>query len=227
MIQKISIQKLNELLSSDIPHISNHSKDEMAIPSYLHRNPLIRWLMWKRYEYISKLSGFSADMSVLEFGCGIGLFLPELDDKCNVVYAIDIFPEYAKILSKELNLNIFFIDNLSNIEDSSLDIVVAADVLEHLDHNELIGYLNIFSRKLKDGGRLIISGPTESIVYKIGRIFAGFSDKGDYHCTNIDNLIGVTSDYFNLIRIKCLPFKIPPFLFKVCEFRKCLAKHLV
>jgi len=72
MIQKISIQKLNELLSKDIPHISNHNKDEMAIPSYLHWNPLIRWLMWRRYEYISHLSGFSRDMTVLEFGCGIG-----------------------------------------------------------------------------------------------------------------------------------------------------------
>jgi 2-polyprenyl-3-methyl-5-hydroxy-6-metoxy-1,4-benzoquinol methylase len=224
MIHKISIQKLNTILSKDIPHISNNDKDEMAIPSYLHRNRLIRWLMWRRYETISYLSGFSKDMTVLEFGCGIGVFLPELDGKCNRVYAIDIFPEFARRLNEELHLNVCFIDNLSEIPKDSLDIIIAADVLEHVNDNELVGYLNIFSEKLKRSGRLIISGPTENIVYKIGRVLAGFADKGDYHHTNVNNLINVIGKYFDLRRTIYLPFKCPPFLFKVCEFEQCLLK---
>src|SRR5262245_15916360 len=101
MIQKISVQQLNELISKVQPcHMSDHNKDEMAIPSYLHKNPLIRWLMWRRYENISYLLGVSRDMRVLEFGCGIGVFLPELDRTFQRVYAIDIFPEFARHLSK-------------------------------------------------------------------------------------------------------------------------------
>ncbi len=199
----------------------------MAIPSYLHWNPLIRWLMWRRYEYISYLSGFSKDMNVLEFGCGIGVFLPELDSKCNQVFAIDIFPEFAKLFSNMLHLNVCFIDNLSELSNESLDIIIAADVLEHINDNELVEYLKIFSEKLKSNGRLIISGPTENIVYKIGRLLAGFAGKGDYHLTNINNLTCVVSEYFELGRIKYLPFKFPPFLFKVCEFNQCLSKHSV
>jgi 2-polyprenyl-3-methyl-5-hydroxy-6-metoxy-1,4-benzoquinol methylase len=220
MIQKISIQKLNKLLSNDMPHISNHNKDEMAIPSYLHKNPLIRWLMWRRYEYISYFAGCTHDMTVLEFGCGIGLFLPELDHACKKVYAIDIFPEFAKLLSKEFHLNVCFIENLSEIPNGSLDIIIAADVLEHLTPHELSGYLDMFSKKLKTNGRLIISGPTENLIYKIGRKFAGFADKGDYHQTDIQKLIDVIRPYFDLQRIKYLPFKLPPFLFKVCEFKQ-------
>ena len=197
----------------------------MAIPSYLHWNPLIRWLMWRRYEYISYLSGYLRKMSVLEFGCGTGVFLPELATKCTNVYAIDLFPEYAKILCKELNLEVCFKDNMTELQDASLDIIIAADVLEHLNDNELDEYLAMFSKKLRSSGRLIVSGPTENIIYKIGRTLAGFANKGDYHHTNINKLIATINKRFDLQRIKSLPFTFPPYLFKVCELKQCLTKR--
>lgn len=224
MIKKIPVQKLREVASKNVSRISNHDKDEMALPSYLHRNFLIRWLMWRRYEQISYLAAFTGDMSVLEFGCGLGVFLPELDEKCRKVYAIDIFPEYAKLVTKELNLNTHFINNLSEIPNNSLDIIIAADVLEHIKDKELVGYLEVFSEKLQTSGRLIVSGPTENIVYQIGRLIAGFADKGDYHNTNINKLISVICSYFDLERTKYLPFRWPPFLFKICEFIKSPTK---
>ena len=225
MIRKMSFRKLKELLLKDISGISDLNKDEMAIPSYLHWNPLIRWLIWRRYEHISYLSGFLREMAVLEFGCGTGVFLPELAAKCNNVYAIDLFPEYAKILCKELSLKVCFKDDIAELQDASLDIIIAADVLEHLHDNELAEYLVVFSKKLKSNGRLIVSGPTENIVYKIGRVFSGFAGKGDYHHTNINNLIDAISKYFDLQRIKSLPFTFPPYLFKICEFKQSLTKR--
>ena len=217
-MQKLSQRELLELVSQKIHHISDDDKDEMAIPSYLHKNPLIRWLMWKRYEKISNLACFSEDITVLEFGCGIGVFLPELDKTCDKVYAIDIFPEYAKLLSNKLNLNVSFIDKLSEISNNSLDIIIAADVLEHIV--DLDEYLAQFCDKLKNKGRLIVSGPTENPIYKIGRIWAGFADKGDYHHTNINNLIErIKEAGFVLINLRTLPFVFPPYLFKVCEFQ--------
>ncbi len=221
MIRRLSVQELSELTSQDLSHISQYNKDEMAIPSYLHKNPLIRWLMWRRYEYIASLSQFTNDMTVLEFGCGSGVFLPELASACGKVYAIDIFPEYAKALSTKLNLGTRFVDDLSEISAGSLDIVIAADVLEHIKDNKLVEYLGTFSLKLRDAGRLIVSGPTESIAYRIGRVAAGFGDKGDYHVSNINKLIRrIENGGFHLARQKTLPFRFPPFLFKVCEFKK-------
>jgi len=218
MIKKLSTQTLRKIISTDIEHVSESNKNEMAIPSYLHKNFMIRWLMWKRYEHIAIMSAFSKDLTVLEFGCGIGVFLPELSEKCGKVFAIDLFPEYAMLLDEELNLNIDFRKDLSEIPANSLDIIIAADVLEHFDNDELVECLGLFSDRLKPNGRLILSGPTENIVYKVGRIIAGFSNKGEFHHTNVDNLIDVIGNFFHLNRTRYLPFRLPPFLFKVCEF---------
>jgi 2-polyprenyl-3-methyl-5-hydroxy-6-metoxy-1,4-benzoquinol methylase len=220
MIHKLSLRELSELTCKNISDISENNKDEMAIPSYLHKNPFVRWLMWERYQFISRLSNFSKEMTVLEFGCGIGVFLPELDKTCGRVYAIDLFPEYAKQLSSKLNLHIIFIDNMSHIPNNSLDRIVAADVLEHIPSvNE---YLTIFHEKLKHGGSLIVSGPTENIYYKMGRILSGFGGKGGYHHTNINELIkAIGNSGFELIQLHSLPLKIVP-LFKVCQFKKII-----
>ena len=210
----------------EISHISDRDRDEMAIGSYLHWNPLIRWLMWQRYVQIAHFSKFRADMVVLEFGCGTGVFLKELESRCRKVFAIDRFPEYAKLLSNEFNLKVFFLDDVSEIPTGSLDIIIAADVLEHLSYSDLIGYLQIFSDKLKNNGRLIISGPTENFAYKTGRFLAGFNRNAEYHRRNIDNLIEIINRYFYLIRKRTLPFSFPPYIFKVCEFRNHQPKPL-
>ncbi|NJA07624.1 class I SAM-dependent methyltransferase [Methylococcaceae bacterium WWC4] len=224
MVRKLSTRELREIVSIQIPRISDCDRDEMAIPSYLHWNPLIRWLMWKRYESISNLSSISTEMSILEFGCGTGVFLPELATNSNTVYAIDIFPEYAEILTEKLNLPVRFVRDLSEMPDNSLDLVIAADVLEHLNNDDLESYMVIFSKKLKIDGRLIVSGPTENIFYKIGRVIAGFADKGDYHHTNINLLIDAIGKHFDLQQTQNLPSKFSPCLFKVCEFKQPQSK---
>ena len=121
MIHKISTQDLLDLTGEDFPQITVSDKDEMAIPSYLHWNPLFRWLMWRRYEIISSLGTFSRGMAVLEFGCGIGVFLPELDRTCGKVYAFDLFPQYAKRLSGRLDLKVNFINSLMEIPERIVD----------------------------------------------------------------------------------------------------------
>jgi len=221
LIRKLSNKELKELTALRFDRISRDERDEMAIPSYRHWNLFIRWLMWRRYECIAKLAGFARDCRVLEFGCGIGVFLPELDRSCGTIYAIDLFPEYARQLSKSLGLKVRFIGSLSEIADSGLDAVVAADVFEHLDVPELDSVLAILHKKLADGGRLIISGPTENTAYRIGRILAGFFGKGAYHHRNIRDIQDRIENLgFIPGRIRRLPFAGVPALFHVVEFTK-------
>ncbi len=190
----------------------------MAIPTYMHQNPLIRWLMWKRYDCLAEMLDINSG-TVLEFGCGIGLFLSELDKHYSQVFAIDLFPQYAMTLSQNKNLNVKFLDSLDEIEDGSLDTIVAADVLEHIEN--LDEYLTVFDSKLKPGGKFLVSGPTESPLYKLGRIVAGFGDKGDYHHTNIYKLIDAIEQFgFEKGAIINLPFPVMPPLFKICAFKK-------
>ncbi|HEX2978798.1 MAG TPA: class I SAM-dependent methyltransferase [Anaerolineaceae bacterium] len=205
---------LREPIARDIP---GSKRDEMAIPSYLHPNPLIRWLMWRRYEVAAGLAQLSGVDAALEFGCGIGLFLPTLAAACQRVYAIDIFPEYARRLSEQRHLGVIFPDRLDEIPDGALDLIVAADVLEHLPDVET--YLDGFHHKLKPGGRLVVSGPTENLIYKIGRVVAGFGDKGDYHVSNIDLLLAkIAARGFRPTCTRNLPFRTAPHLFRVAAF---------
>ncbi len=219
MIAKVKRAEFLEILSEPVDGISSDDRDEMAFPSYLHSNPLIRWLMWRRYEVIARIADAGPDTSVLEFGCGSGVFLPELCARGATVYAIDLLPVYAQRLVESRKLAVNFVQDLSNLADGSVDIIVAADVLEHI--TDLQPYLEQFVTKLAANGRLIVSGPTESWLYRLGRIAAGFAGKGDYHHTNIDHLIlAIKNHGFQVESIRQLPFPLLPPLFKVIEFRR-------
>ena len=219
MITRISKHEIKNITSIPIDDITEHDRDEMAIPTYLHSNPLIRWLMWKRYDRLADMMEGNASGAALEFGCGIGLFLPELCKQYGKVYAMDLFPQYARRLAKEKALNITFISILDEIDDGSLDLIVAADVLEHIE--DLDKYLKQFAGKLKGRGQFLVSGPTESSFYKLGRLVAGFGGKGDYHHTDIYKLIDVIEKSgFRKGETFNLPFPILPPLFRLCAFTK-------
>jgi 2-polyprenyl-3-methyl-5-hydroxy-6-metoxy-1,4-benzoquinol methylase len=70
---------------------------------------------------------------------------------------------------------------LEHCDSQAYDWIFAIDSLEH---NENFGeLLTAISQKLAPGGVLVLSGPTESGLYRLGRRIAGFA--GGYHKTNI------------------------------------------
>ena len=217
MIDKASLSDIREITAATVTGMSNHDRDEMAIPSYSHTNPLVRWLMWRRYEVLAKFLGAGSERTALEFGCGMGLFLPELGSRFDRVFAVELFPDYAKILCARRALDTHFVPTLDEIPNSEIDVIVAADVLEHLEN--LPTYLSKFANILKPAGKLLVSGPTENLLYKLGRVAAGFHGKGDYHHTNVNRLIeDITAHGFMHVRTVPIPFPIIPSLFKICEF---------
>ncbi|HMH53963.1 MAG TPA: methyltransferase domain-containing protein [Candidatus Acidoferrum sp.] len=219
LVAKLSTDEIRRIVSLPVTDMDDRDRDEMAIPSYLHPNPLIRWLMWKRYDVIDQLSELNGHQTVLEFGCGLGLFLPTLAARAARVIALDRFPHYALEMVRRYDLGskVEFTMDVAKIPEASLDLVVAADVMEHLDDPK--GLAATFRRKLKPTGRLVVSGPTESAIYKIGRIFAGFAGKGDYHLTNIDRLErDIVETGFRRLQTIRLPFRLLPCLFKVHAF---------
>lgn len=201
---RVDLSELRAVTALRVEGMSDHDRDEMAIPSYLHANPLIRWLMWRRYDEVVRQSDLRSDMVALEFGCGTGVFLPTLAARCKEVIAVDLFPQIAQALAERRRLNVRFLPQVDAVPDGSLDLIVAADVLEHVDDLEAFGAL--FRRKLRSTGRLVVSGPTENRLYKLGRIVAGFAGKGDYHHRNIDDILRTFTDRdFRLLSAQGLP----------------------
>ncbi len=203
--------------------IAGHQRDESAVPSYTHYNPLVRWIMFRRLDLILEFvdqfisySGAQARRVGLEFGCGVGLLLPALAKRLESVYATDICLDGARETVRHYecgNVQLLSPDKVfSAIPCGSLDVIIAADVLEHVDNLEEIIW--DFSRMLTPQGGLIISGPTESFVYGICRKIAGFT--GDYHVRNIFDIERVVAmGGFRLVQQCCLPFPILPKLFRI------------
>jgi 2-polyprenyl-3-methyl-5-hydroxy-6-metoxy-1,4-benzoquinol methylase len=222
-IEKVRVEKNIVMQLSE--SIIGEQRDESAIPSYTHYNPLVRWIMFRRLDVILELLHNNvvpgSDGGVLEFGCGVGLLLPRLCKLMSRVYATDICLDAAiKTVQYYGCKNVTLIPPdqlLEAISDQSLNSIIAADVLEHVDNLEEI--VRIFRAKLAPQGSMIISGPTENVIYGICRKIAGFT--GEYHVRNIFDIEQVAENVgFHLVEQRSLPFPLLPKLFRISLFQK-------
>ncbi len=99
-------------------------------------------------------------MSVLEIGCGTGLFTRDLAKTGARVVAIDISPELVERARREVPEPTveFRVDNAYDLdaEDRTFDAVVGSSVLHHLDVGRALAE---FRRVLRPGGVLALSEP--------------------------------------------------------------------
>lgn len=170
--------------------LSDEDRDELAIPSYLHRNPALRWMAWRRVIVTARRlaatarAAGAAPTAIMDFGCGTGVLLEECARHAEVVYGVDLVLDSARLLVREWNLDRVRLLTPSEAEarvsPESVDVIVAAEVLEHVEPLEPT--LRQFQRWLKPGGKLLVSLPTENALYRAGRRLAGFS--GHYHHAN-------------------------------------------
>jgi len=159
--------------------------DEAAFPAYSHRNPLINWLFWQRLrkvmEHIQRPARYE---HLLDFGCGSGVMLPHLSQISAKVTAMDVdllplervqayIPLAPNVQVKDAR------DGIASLPANAFDLVIALDVLEHVD--DLPRTLTELLALLKPSGELIVSGPTENIFYRMGRKVAGREYSGAYH----------------------------------------------
>ena len=160
--------------------------DEAAFPAYSHPNPLINWLFWRRLRVVMDYIQQAAPVErALDFGCGSGVMLPFLAEVSREVTALDVdlaplewvqrfIPLVANVRALDANQT-----SLADLAPHSYDFINALDVLEHVD--DLPRTLADLLRLLKPGGQIIISGPTENILYQLGRRLAGPEYSGAYH----------------------------------------------
>ena len=168
--------------------LSDHDRDEMAIPSYRHPNPVMRWMAWRRVEVVAdRLRKGHARTpkakTLVDFGCGTGVLFEEEAAVANRVIGVDPVLAPARQIIAQWKLEIDLMtpaESRDAIEARSVDIIVAAEVLEHVEPLEET--LSLFLRWLAPGGHLLVSLPTENHLYRLGRRLAGF--EGHYHHAN-------------------------------------------
>jgi 2-polyprenyl-3-methyl-5-hydroxy-6-metoxy-1,4-benzoquinol methylase len=156
--------------------------DDGAFPSYTHRNKLIRWIFWRRIFSALSLEDNFCNKSVLDFGCGGGVIFGYLNAyDCEITGCDNRYASFNRELVKKLDIRAVIYEDLTEIRNRKFDYVFALDVLEHVD--DVASIIDRFYELSHDKTIVILSGPTENYLYKIGRYIAGFS--GHYHKSNI------------------------------------------
>ena len=216
-----------DLLVRMAKKLPREDRDEMAIPSYLHRNPAMRWMAWRRVKVTARffrdscktLNGESGP-TVMDFGCGTGVLFYEASQFAERVYGVDIVLDAARLLVDEWGLDkvtLLSPEQAENhVPEKSVDIIFAAEVLEHIEPIE--STLAFFRSRLKPGGNLLVSLPTEGMLYRIGRRLAGF--RGHYHLSNASSIHRRILDAgFREIRMERIPAPGPLAIYWVIDYR--------
>jgi len=213
---RVKIKELKEIMRE----YSDNIIDEMAVPSYGHWNPLIKWLMWKRLTIVQNLCSEGHFKTALDYGTGTGVMLPFLSEIADHVIALDKFIAPATRLCERYRLNnveLHEIDTLPiPLPNESTDLILCLDVLEHI--SALAKATEDLTRILKPGGTLIVSGPSENALYRFGRWVAGFNKRATYHCWNIDDVNKALRMHLSIIQQRTLLG--PVRLFEINVFQK-------
>ena len=177
-----------DLLRQSVSQLSAAARNETAVPSYTHVNPLIRRLFWRRLDAAVDLAQLRDGDRVLDFGTGSGILLPTLQTRGVAVWATDLDVSPARSLTAALRLATRIVapgeyDGWRAEHAGTLDVIFALDVFEHLAEGELASVAGQLLPLLAPGGRLIVSGPTETPAYKFGRFLAGF--RNVYHYRSV------------------------------------------
>jgi len=187
--------KFNYNLDAGLKKLANlpqsEKTDELSAPLYLHKNFLVRKTFIDRFKIAYRLASFK-DKSVLDYGCGSGIFLQSISDEINKGIGVDLDTETAKKIISADNIILKEIKSEKDIEDfSNIDIITSFDVLEHIPN--LKSVLETIRKILNPEGTIIISGPTENFLYRLARRITRFGLSGrilgeEEHVSNIQDI---------------------------------------
>jgi 2-polyprenyl-3-methyl-5-hydroxy-6-metoxy-1,4-benzoquinol methylase len=199
----------------------SQAPNEAAFPAYAHRNPLVNLIFWRRLSVAFTEARRHGGSRALDFGCGAGLMSEALTSAGFRVTAVDLDLDPKRLLEERLafSKSITFVEGdlvTLDLPSGSFDVIVALDVLEHI--SPPAPYVNAFERLLSPNGILIVSGPTENWLYKLGRRLAGEEFTGHYHVSDIHDVAESARERFEVRTVARIIW--PATLFEVLSCRK-------
>jgi 2-polyprenyl-3-methyl-5-hydroxy-6-metoxy-1,4-benzoquinol methylase len=197
--------------------------DEAAFPAYAHRNPLIERIFWGRLAVAARYLEARSPKTVLDFGCGSGVMSYILSSLVDRVVATDLQPASFHLMRSTVGFppNIAFASPQELGEEryeQSFDAILALDVLEHVD--DVTAVLLQFQKLLRSGGVVVISGPTENVLYRLGRRLAGSRFTGHYHVSDIGKIEAICRRHGSVQPIATLYRVLPLFRVFSLQFDK-------
>jgi 2-polyprenyl-3-methyl-5-hydroxy-6-metoxy-1,4-benzoquinol methylase len=188
--------------------------EESCVPSYVHANKLAAWVAWQRTKAAASLyERHAAAGPILDFGAATGE-VGRLHRKRGT-YAIIEQDELLAGACGEWQET-----RRTTLDQAEANSFAAIFALDSLEHNENIPELvDRLVPLLRPDGVFILSGPTESGFYRLGRRLAGFS--GHYHHSTIFDIEAIMSEHCTLVEARKVP--VFPTLFRVTAWRRSYA----
>lgn len=184
--------------------------EESCIPSYVHGNRFAAWVAWQRARVAAKLyDRYAAPGPILDFGAATGE-VGHLIRKRGPYFIIEQDELLANACAEWQQVQR---TKLAEAKPSTFAALFALDALEHND--DIPTLVAQLMPLLKPGGVFILSGPTESSFYKLGRRIAGFS--GHYHHSNIYDIEQIVMKHCVMLGATRVP--VLPTLFRVTAWR--------
>ena len=150
---------------------------------YAHPNPIARGIFWQRLEVGYRLLGNTPGTSkVLDFGGGSGAFLPALAQRFAHVTVVDRdLNDASRVAAHYQTKNTRLIEqDITNWDSAeTYDLVVTMDVLEHFADKSVPR--RFLDDRLKPGGLLLVSLPTENWLYRLGRAILRKTKPADHY----------------------------------------------
>jgi 2-polyprenyl-3-methyl-5-hydroxy-6-metoxy-1,4-benzoquinol methylase len=179
--------------------------EETCVPSYLHRNGLaaaVAW--WRLFAAVALFRRFSEPGPVLDFGAGSGELAHLLPGHTDYEF---IEADEGMARAVKVNRPGAVRKQLETVPPGRYAAIFALDSLEH--NEDVPRIMDLLVASLRTEGILVLSGPTENALYRLGRRIAGFS--GHYHKTTIYEIEKVAAERLTLLRRRSLPLGIPMF----------------
>lgn len=188
--------------------------EESCVPSYCHGNWAAAAVSWLRLFYAVRLARAvsTPKTRALDFGSSVG----ELGHLLIAAgYGYDFVEQDEKAAAfLQSRLPTARRQTLESAPAGGYATIFAIDSLEHND--DFDGLLQQLAGKLAPGGILILSGPTENILYRLGRKLAGFD--GHYHHATIYDIEAAAARHFDFVQVRrVLPLMT---LFRITAWRR-------
>jgi len=185
---------------------------ESCIPSYCHSNPFAAAVAWWRLLAVQNLySRYQRPGPILDFGAGTGEMFHFLNPH-GEYHFVEQDEHLAATLSRWIpSAQREYLDRL----EKKFITIFALDSLEH--NEDIAGLIVALARALHPQGSLIISGPTENMLYRLGRRIAGFN--AYYHINTIYEIESILREHLQCVACRTIPAGIP--LFRISVWQPC------
>jgi 2-polyprenyl-3-methyl-5-hydroxy-6-metoxy-1,4-benzoquinol methylase len=179
--------------------------EETCVPSYTHRNWLAAAVAWARLYAAARLFRRLAPAGpILDFGAATG----------ELGHLVAALAQYEFVEADELMARTLLQGqpnarrrSLTELPSRYYATIFALDSLEHND--DVSSIIARLCAALRSDGVLILSGPTENVLYRLGRRIAGF--RGGYHKTTIYEIENIVRQRMTSVSRKLVPQGLPLF----------------